>query len=680
LGGSSTFCVDSEISILSEDSFAQNIRIHSIVFDSNSRLKLLPARAFSKCLHLHSIKVPKSVLAICEYCFQECKELATVSFEFPATIRRIDFRAFTRCCRLTSFTVPSSVSTLGKSVFEYCSKLSSVTFEAPSNLTDIPDGLFSHCEVLASLCLPDSVIRIAGSAFAGTSLHSLTARGFSTTGSLFMQFQKVVRCLGTPKSVVIPSTVREIGENAFYCVSSLVELSFEEGVERINSSAVLCCPDLKTVAFPASLVVIDERAFHFTGVCEVAFPAGSKLLYIGEEALSGYQLERICLPASVTEIALSAFFADVWRIVKFEAPPLFVMDGDLLCSPDSRTMLKCLSRDRTIVIPAHIEVIGKNACCSPETAIFASGSRLREIGEEAFSQAIYLSSITVPSSVEIIGDRCFESCGQLEIVTFEDISNLNIIGERSFASTRIKSFTIPASVNEIGGSAFADCPLDEIDIAPGNQRFVVSENTLLTSNWTEIVRYFGRERKICVPSQVEILQSTCFESLGSLTELTFESGSKLRKIGPSSLYRCDSLRCIVVPASVAEIGESAFKECIALENCSIHEESMLTRIGQEAFAGCCSLRSFSVPKNIEEIGENCFKQCPSLFRLWIESGETLKRIVRAGTLDEALGYLGFVQISSRFRIEVEEDVCDLSFPGWIPDADDGSPLILARDV
>jgi hypothetical protein len=457
LGDSATFYVDGDISIVSDRCFAKNTRLQSVVFDSHSRLKALSAYAFYNCTHLHSITVPESVLVIGEGCFEGCNELTTVSFEFPARIRRIESEAFRYCSTLTSFTVPSSVSTLGQSVFKNCSRLSSATSEPPSNLTDIPDELFYDCGLLTSLCLPDSVIKIAGSAFVRTSLHSLTGRGFSTTDSLFMQFQKIVRCLGAPKSVVIPSTVREIGQSAFAEVSSLVDLSFEEGVERIKFSAFHSCSGLRAVAFPASLLVISESAFFWCGgLREVTFAADSKLQCIGKEAFSSCHLKEVLIPANLTEIDPSAFSAKVWACVKFEGPSPLSLKRDILCSRDSRTIVRCFLERGTVEVPAHIEVIGRDAFerrfLGP--VIFASGSRLREIGKDAFSDS-RLSAITVPSSVEILGDRCFEHCTDLVTVTFEEKSKLKKIGERAFACSSIRSYTIPASTNEIDGSAFA---------------------------------------------------------------------------------------------------------------------------------------------------------------------------------------------------------------------------------
>jgi hypothetical protein len=193
------------------------------------------------------------------------------------------------------------------------------------------------------------------------------------------------------------------------------------------------------------------------------------------------------------------------------------------------------------------------------------------------------------------------------------------------------------------------------------------------------VKFLGLDGEIHVPMEVEVLHDCCFESLQGLTKLAFASGSQLRRIGRFALSGCDSLRSIVVPVSVTEIEEFAFKKCIGLEECSIHRDAVLTKIGQEAFAGCSCLRSFYVPKKVDGIGANCFKHCPSLFQLKFGSGDTLEKLVGAKTLDETLEHHGFTEVSCLFRIEVEDDGSNLSFPGWIRAAAEGSHLTLARD-
>jgi hypothetical protein len=59
--------------------------------------------------------------------------------------------------------------------------------------------------------------------------------------------------------------------------------------------------------------------------------------------------------------------------------------------------------------------------------IFESGSMLRTIGEKAFSTFWMLTAFTVPSSVEIIGDRSFDDCIHLSTATFEETPKLKRI-------------------------------------------------------------------------------------------------------------------------------------------------------------------------------------------------------------------------------------------------------------
>jgi hypothetical protein len=70
---------------------------------------------------------------------------------------------------------------------------------------------------------------------------------------------------------------------------------------------------------------------------------------------------------------------------------------------------------------------------------------------------------------------------------------------------------------EIDESAFVDCPLTEIQVAPGWLNFKVEGTLLVTSNGTEIVRYFGLDREIIVGKNVKVLGKLCFEGLHSAT-------------------------------------------------------------------------------------------------------------------------------------------------------------------
>ena len=62
------------------------------------------------------------------------------------------------------------------------------------------------------------------------------------------------------------------------------------------------------------------------------------------------------------------------------------------------------------------------------------------IGNNGFSNCTKLTSVTILSSVESISGSAFSDCLNLENITFEEESNLTIIGDSSFyGSSKLKS-------------------------------------------------------------------------------------------------------------------------------------------------------------------------------------------------------------------------------------------------
>jgi hypothetical protein len=326
----------------------------------------------------------------------------------------------------------------------------------------------------------------------------------------------------------------------------------------------------------------------------------------------------------VKEIDISAFDRKVWPLLQFDGPPPFAVTPDFLCSSDSRIL---------------------------------------------FGRFLEWSQLDIPSSVEILVDRCFEYCRNIETIRFQESSKLRRIGERALAGCPLTSITIPASTEEIDGSAFVGCPIAEIRIAPGSQSFKTEGHLLMTSDGTKLVRYFGRKLEVKVPVSVEILGNSCFERCDEVARVVFETGSHLVRICRSALCKCTSVTGIEIPASVEVIEEAAFKGCRGLESCVIAGNSSLVRIEKEAFSKCCSLRSFYIPIGVEAIGEKCFNKCYSLHRLRFVSNESVKKFVGDLRLDEALENIGFAEISSVFRMEFDEGGVPLDFPGWSPKCD-----------
>jgi hypothetical protein len=507
-------------------------------------------------------------------------------------------------------------------------------------------------------------------------LTSINGSGWAIITGLVMHLGKVFSCLETPSSIRIPGSVREIGDRAFGGLASLIDLSFEEGILTIADSAFYGCSKLAKAAFPASLIVIEANAFQDCyHLRRIIFAVGSQLQDIGSGAFSNCPLNEVAIPASIAEIDPSAFTDDVWReSVIFEGPPLYSIDAHYIRSIDSRIIFRSVSRETAILIGSNTEVIGPDAFngSAVSAVLIESGAILREIGSRAFASCIRLTAFKVPESVEIIGDRCFNHCSNMERIEFEGSSRLKRISEMAFCGCRLHWITIPALTEEIDGSAFVNCPWITIRVAPGNLHFRVEGNFLVMSDGKEIVRYFGHDREIVVGKKVRVLRRSCFEYCNQLDKVDFEVGSELERICLTALCDCQSLSIVEIPSSVTTIEESSFEGCTELESCLIAEDSSLFTIGARAFTRCTSLRSFSIPRHVGEIGNNCFDECEYLYRLTVRSSDWLKRVVGDRSVENARDKLGV--IASRVGIEFEDGGEELNHPGWISSDDDGGDL------
>jgi hypothetical protein len=131
----------------------------------------------------------------------------------------------------------------------------------------------------------------------------------------------------------------------------------------------------------------------------------------------------------------------------------------------------------------------------------------------------------------------------------------------------------------------------------------------------EAFKHCGRLASISIPSSVRKLGSECFQCCTDLADVKHCG----RPICESAFLACGSLGSIVIPSSVEILGDGCFRalEGSSLREVSFESPSRLRRIGGSAFWGCSRLRSLSLPSSVEFIGESCFRNCNSLSQLAI---------------------------------------------------------------
>ena len=159
------------------------------------------------------------------------------------------------------------------------------------------------CHFLKSLVIPDSVTNIGDYAFWGcTSLKSLVI-----PDSVNSIGDRVFSGCCSLKSLVIPDSVSSIGERAFEDCTSLSSLVIPDGVTSIGHCAFRGCYSLSNIVIPNGVTSIGGCAFsRCKSLVEVVIP--DSVTSIGYWAFDGCRsLTDIVIPDSVTSIGDGAF-------------------------------------------------------------------------------------------------------------------------------------------------------------------------------------------------------------------------------------------------------------------------------------------------------------------------------------------------------------------------------------
>ena len=264
--------------------------------------------------------IPSSVTKIGDYAFYGCSGLTSISIPNGVTVIRDN--AFDGCSGLTSISIPSSVTEIGEWAFDGCSGLTSIKVDPknsvytsgnnanaiiekktgilvtgckntviPSSVTKIRSGAFGDCSGLTSINIPSSVTEIGLEAFSGcsglTSIKVDPKNSVYTSGNNANAIieKKTGRLEVGCKNTVIPSSVTEIGYEAFDGCSGLTSISIPSSVTEIGCYAFMDCSGLTSISIPSSVTEIEWGAFRDCS-----------------------SLKSISIPSSVTEIESFAFY------------------------------------------------------------------------------------------------------------------------------------------------------------------------------------------------------------------------------------------------------------------------------------------------------------------------------------------------------------------------------------
>lgn len=200
-------------------------------------------------------------------------------------------------------------------------------------------------------------------------------------------------------SVSIPSTVTEIGKEAFYRCNKITELVFPEGVESFGNS-MLYEGTVGKINFPSSLKSIGDSAFRSAdfGTDTAVLPEG--LTTIGDYAFKGSKITSVVIPST--------------------------FDGNGI-----QHFMEC-SNIRSVVCRSSV------------------------IATQMFSTCVSIESVILENTVSI-GKDAFYSKAATPLKSLVLPETLTSIGELAFARAGITELVIPASLTEVAGEVFKEC-------------------------------------------------------------------------------------------------------------------------------------------------------------------------------------------------------------------------------
>ena len=110
---------------------------------------------------------------------------------------------------------------------------------------------------------------------------------------------------------------------------------------------------------------------------------------------------------------------------------------------------------KSVTIPSSVTSIGQRCFSGSDLASVTIPSSVTSIGEGCFSNCYSLKSITIPTSVTSLPGSCFFECWGLTSINIP--SSVTSIGDRCFYDSRLTSITIPSSITSLGDECFRDC-------------------------------------------------------------------------------------------------------------------------------------------------------------------------------------------------------------------------------
>lgn len=354
------------------------------------------------------------------------------------------------------------------------------------------------------------------------------------------------------EKIVLPDTVTQIPNSAFYNDTYLKEIEFSSDINYIGEKSFMGCTNLKKIPKLNSITEIKYRAFYNCS-----------------------SLENVNIPFGVTKIGEDAFY-------------------------------NCKSL-KEIILPESVS----------------------SIGSYAFSNCKSVKEFNIPKNVTYLNDGLFYNCKSLKSMVIDE--NITGLGKSLFKNcTSLEEVYIPYTIKSIGIRIFDNCSsLGGIYVDSNNSVYTDINGILVNKEKTKLMLYpAGRTSKTyTVPNGITSFSKGAFTRADNLEKVIFQDG--VESLSDELFYKSKGIKSVEFSDSIKTINSKAFYGCTSLEEISIPDS--VTKLGTGVFTNCTSLKKAVIPYSIFELSDSTFYNCSSLEDVTLENVKKIGRYAFKGT-------------------------------------------------
>ena len=329
------------------------------------------------------------------------------------------------------------------------------------------------------------------------------------------------------RQVSLPTTLTHIGECAFRKCTALASLTVPEGVMEIAYHAFYECTALSLISLPTTLISLDKHAFDFCPCVKSNNPL-EEGYYVDNWLISEYaSKQEITLREGTVGIANEVFKYANTRTIHIPDTVVSICAGAFtqanLASIKLPKNLKAIGDNAfsfcyfsSVEIPDSVEYVGDYAFhnCTSLTEV-SLGDSVTYIGQSAFYRT-KIESLLLPQGLKYIGNSAFSFCEQLE-GRVEVPSSVTHLGAFAFRyCKKISEISLPATVREIGERTFDQCTSLAI-LTVGAYDTVIFDREDTIPEDTVIYGYPNSTAKAYADKYERVfLEMTCDHTLGAV--------------------------------------------------------------------------------------------------------------------------------------------------------------------